>query len=105
MKLGCVYVYEALLNLEFVHSHVAKSKKTFTMLCREIVHKCNDFKAHLRFQCTLTLIGFKPHRTTYSTSALEQDRKRLGSLLASITSCDVSNSLLKAKETIFGWYQ
>ena len=38
-------------------------------------------------------------------SALEQDQAESSQLLASITSCDVSDSLLKAKETSLVTYQ
>ena len=52
-----------------------------------------------QFQFALTLIQIKLIQAASSTSALKQDQAESSQLLASIMSCDVSDSLLRAKET------
>ena len=58
-----------------------------------------------RFQFALTLIRIKLIQAALSMSALKHDQADSSQLLVSITSCDVSDSSLIAKETSLLTYQ
>ena len=72
------------------------------------IHK-NDLKVYPHYKAVSIRIDSDSDQTiiqaTSRTSALEQYQAGSSQLLASITSCDVSDSLLKAKETSLVTYQ